>query len=146
MTSDLWEIVYISEARYGLDKDDIADILAVSQRDNAQEFITGMLLYSSGLFIQALEGKRDSVTALYGRIVDDRRHHDVDLLVDHAISHRSFDGWSMGFVETAPEDLSTARASLRPSAPSMPMRRLRSSGAVSTKPIDQPSKLRWEIA
>ena len=106
MTSDLWEIVYISEARYGLDKDDIADILAVSQRDNAQEFITGMLLYSSGLFIQALEGKRDSVTALYGRIVDDRRHHDVDLLVDHAISHRSFDGWSMGFVETAPEDLS----------------------------------------
>ena len=105
MTSDLWEIVYISEARYGLGKDDIADIVAASQRNNAQEFITGMLLYSSGLFIQALEGKRDSVTALYGRIVDDRRHHDVDLLVDHAIAERSFSGWSMGFVETAPEDL-----------------------------------------
>ncbi len=105
MAGSLWELVYISEARYGLSKADIEDILAVSQRNNAQEKITGMLLYSSGLFIQALEGERNSVTALYGRIVDDRRHHDVDLLVDHAISHRSFGSWSMGFIESAPEDL-----------------------------------------
>ena len=105
MAGGLWEVVYISEAEYGLSKDDIEDIVATSQRNNAQENITGMLLYSSGLFIQALEGERNSVTALFGRISDDRRHHDVELIVDRPIEHRSFSSWSMGFVESEPQAL-----------------------------------------
>ncbi len=105
MAGGLWELVYLSEADFGLGKNDLEDIVAVSQRNNAQENITGMLLYSSGLFIQALEGDRDSVTALFGRISDDRRHHDVELIVDRPIERRSFGSWSMGFVESEPQVL-----------------------------------------
>ena len=45
-----------------------------------------------------LEGGRDAVSALYNRIAQDPRHHDVALLSYEEIGERSFSSWSMGQV------------------------------------------------
>lgn len=105
MADDIRQMIYISDARYGLKKKDIEDILAASRRNNGESDVTGMLLYSSGIFIQALEGDPQRVAALYDRISDDRRHGDIDLVSDRMVDRRSFSGWAMGFVERAPEEL-----------------------------------------
>ena len=105
MADDTRQLLYISDARYGLTKDDIEDILAASRRNNAESGVTGMLLYSSGIFIQALEGEPQTVAALYTKISDDRRHENIDLISDRMVAARSFSGWAMGFVERTPEEL-----------------------------------------
>ena len=105
MAVDVRQLIYISDARYGLDKDDIEDILAASRRNNGQSGVTGMLLYSSGIFIQALEGDPGTVATLYAKITDDRRHDNADILSDRVVDGRSFSSWAMGFVERTPEEL-----------------------------------------
>ncbi len=105
MAGDLRQLVYISDASYGLSKPDIESILASSRRNNAEANVSGMLLYSSGVFIQALEGAPETIEGLYKKISDDRRHENVDTVSDRLVSDRSFAGWSMGFVERAPEDV-----------------------------------------
>jgi len=65
--------------------------------------ITGVLCVCQGgnVFLQALEGGRDAVNALYGRIVQDPRHRDVTLLDYAEIDERRFAGWRMGSVDSA---------------------------------------------
>ena len=105
MAGDIRQLLYISDATFGLKKKDIEDILAASRRNNAKTGVSGMLLYSSGIFIQALEGEPETVSTLYAKISDDRRHDNVDVISDRMVEERSFSGWAMGFVESTPEEL-----------------------------------------
>jgi len=57
-----------------------------------------VLCYGGGVFLQAIEGGRDTVNALYNHIVEDKRHTDVVLLHYEEISERRFGGWTMGQV------------------------------------------------
>ena len=107
MAGELRQLVYISDASYGLAKPDIESILASSRRNNAEANVSGMLLYSSGVFIQALEGRPETIEGLYKTISDDRRHENVDTVSDRLVADRSFGGWAMGFVERAPEEVSS---------------------------------------
>lgn len=76
---------------------EINDILATSQRLNAQAGINGALVFNRGAFGQILEGPERAVEETFERIQLDPRHHDVRLLEVRAIKERSFAGWSMGF-------------------------------------------------
>ena len=51
--------------------------------------------------MQALEGGRQQVSALYGHIQKDVRHKDVVLLHYEEIMERRFGGWTMGQVNVA---------------------------------------------
>ena len=57
-----------------------------------------MLCFSGEIFLQALEGGRSQVNALYHRIAVDARHRDVVLLSYEEIAERRFAGWAMGQV------------------------------------------------
>jgi hypothetical protein len=76
----------------------IEAILAQSRQHNPASGITGILCYGGGIFLQAIEGGRMAVSALYGHIQKDPRHKDVVLLDYEEISERRFGGWSMGQV------------------------------------------------
>uniref|UniRef100_UPI0032B1793D BLUF domain-containing protein n=1 Tax=uncultured Aquincola sp. TaxID=886556 RepID=UPI0032B1793D len=65
---------------------------------NPRQGVTGVLCFSSGIFMQVLEGGRMAVNALYNKIVADPRHTDVVLLDYAEIRERRFAGWSMGQV------------------------------------------------
>ena len=76
----------------------IEAILAQSRQYNPPSGITGILCYSGGFFLQANERGRAAVNTLYGHILRDKRHTDVELLTYEEISERRFGGWTMGQV------------------------------------------------
>ena len=76
----------------------IEAILAQSRQHNPPSGITGVLCYGGGIFLQAIEGGRSAVSALYGHIQRDPRHTDVELLHYEEITERRFGGWTMGQV------------------------------------------------
>jgi len=78
----------------------IESILHQSRERNPGNGVTGVLCYGGGIFLQALEGGRMTVNALYGHILRDPRHKDVVLLHYQEISERRFAGWTMGEVNT----------------------------------------------
>ncbi len=94
----LVRLLYASRAAEGTNTDALAAILKKSKAANPAEGITGVLCFSGGIFLQALEGGRMQVNRLYGRIVADPRHRDVVLLSYEEIDERMFAGWSMGQV------------------------------------------------
>ena len=76
----------------------IESILHQSRVHNPESGVTGVLCYGGGIFLQALEGGRMTVSELYGHIQRDPRHKDVVLLQYQEISERRFAGWTMGEV------------------------------------------------
>jgi hypothetical protein len=94
----LVRLMYASRAAESVDHDELVAILRKSKVNNPAIGVTGVLCYSGGIFLQVLEGGRLPVSALYNRIANDPRHHDVVLLSYDEIGERSFAGWAMGQV------------------------------------------------
>lgn len=97
----LVRLVYASRAVPAVDQEELIAILKKSKANNPKHGITGVLCFSEGIFLQALEGGRSAVNQLYGRIVSDARHTNVELLCYDEIGERRFAGWSMGQVNVA---------------------------------------------
>ncbi len=76
----------------------IEAILTQAREHNPATGITGVLCYGGGVFLQAIEGGRSQVSALFGHIQRDARHQDVELLHYEEIDERRFGGWTMGQV------------------------------------------------
>jgi Sensors of blue-light using FAD len=94
----LVRLLYASRAAKALNAKTVASILVECQRNNPRRGITGVLCYSDEVFLQVLEGSRDSVCDTFNSIVRDARHETVRLLSFEEISERRFGGWSMGQV------------------------------------------------
>lgn len=92
----LVRLLYASRAASATDDDALGDIVRQSQANNHRLGVTGVLCFADGVFMQALEGGRSTVSALYHRIVQDPRHRDVVLLSYEEIAERRFAGWAMG--------------------------------------------------
>lgn len=71
------------------------DILRTATALNAQLGLTGALLAVDGRFLQVLEGPRDSVLHVLGRIAMDRRHHRFTPLESAKADSRRFGDWLM---------------------------------------------------
>lgn len=94
----LVRLLYASRASAPLTSEAIDGILAASRKGNPNLGVTGLLCHSGDIFMQVLEGGRDAVSALYGRIAADPRHQDVILLSYEEITERRFASWTMGQV------------------------------------------------
>jgi len=79
--------------------EDILDILETSRKRNAEEGITGILIYWSRTrqFMQILEGDKKVIFDVYEDIKRDNRHKSLKLIYDGAIPERCFSNWTMGF-------------------------------------------------
>ena len=62
---------------------------------NQQQGITGILCYGNGQFLQCIEGQKAPILALQQRIVADKRHKNVKILLLQAIDERRFVDWRM---------------------------------------------------
>jgi len=98
-------IVYVSTAVKLLDDDQLLSILASSRKNNNERNVTGVLLYSEGTFIQALEGDNNDVDFIFSKIEKDLRHKNMITLINEQISHRGFSDWLMGFSTPRAEKL-----------------------------------------
>ncbi len=66
---------------------------------NAEKDITGLLVLSGNVFVQVLEGSAEVLTALFGRIMQDKRHHQVTLITFQPVVERCFEDWTMSLVD-----------------------------------------------
>ncbi len=97
----LVRLMYASRAVPSVDQDELVSILRKSKANNPSLGVTGVLCFSEGIFLQALEGGRSQVNRLYNRIATDSRHTQVELLSYQEIGERRFAGWSMGQVNVS---------------------------------------------
>ena len=79
-------------------------ILQKAQAWNQANNITGMLCQGQGVFLQALEGERKTVTDLYSRIYADQRHTNVEMIHCESIVTRRYANWSMAHVDLSDID------------------------------------------
>ncbi len=66
--------------------------------------ITGVLCQGTGFFIQMLEGERSVVSSLYARILNDKRHKDVEIVSFEEIKDRKCKQWSMALIDLSDTD------------------------------------------
>ena len=96
----LVRLLYASRSVSEIDDALLNAIMERSGRFNTEFGITGILCScaQSRTFLQALEGGREAVNALYGNIARDPRHREVTLLDYAEITERRFSSWRMGSV------------------------------------------------
>lgn len=95
-------LMYVSAAIRNLDLRELDNILVTSQRNNAAEAVTGMLLFIDGSFMQILEGTEADVLGVYARIAADWRHDGLRVLLDQPCRERLFPDWTMGVDRVLP--------------------------------------------
>lgn len=86
----LCRVIYSSEALgpTGVSTLSIAQILGVSEVNNRRDGITAGLMFHNGHIVQAIEGKRADVDRLMRRLLADRRHRGLRILIDTPIARR----------------------------------------------------------
>jgi hypothetical protein len=94
----LVRLLYASRAAAPVTQQVIESILQQSRTHNPAMGITGILCHGGDVYMQALEGGREAVNALYMKIVRDTRHREVMLLHYAEVPERHFAGWTMGQV------------------------------------------------
>ncbi|HSQ09905.1 MAG TPA: BLUF domain-containing protein [Burkholderiaceae bacterium] len=94
----LVRLLYASRAAAPVTQEIIESILQQSRTHNPAHGITGILCHGGDVYMQALEGGREAVNALYIKIVRDTRHREVILLHYSEVPERHFAGWTMGQV------------------------------------------------
>ena len=87
----------------------VRQILTWSRKWNPAHGITGALMLNDENFSQVLEGPKHAVKSLFGHIVCDSRHKNVELLQCDTFKKRDFSNWSMAFAGSSTEsDISLA--------------------------------------
>lgn len=90
-------LTYVSSATELLSVPQLVEMLEAIRPKNDHLALTGMLLYSGGNIIQALEGPDAAVDSIFATIEADSRHAEVKVLQREPIDQRAFEDWSMGF-------------------------------------------------
>lgn len=88
------QLIYASRP-FGYDDLTLTSILMQARQNNARVGITGALICREDLYLQMLEGPRDTVKSTFSRILRDNRHVDVVSLLTGDINQRLFPKWSM---------------------------------------------------
>jgi hypothetical protein len=104
----LRQITYISTAQPSALDNLLPKIEGHSQRANALNGLTGLLMFDGVRFLQVLEGPPDAVQSTFERIAKDRRHFALVMLRDHEIVQRAFGGWAMLCRDVAADDIRLA--------------------------------------
>jgi len=97
MQQQMIQLIYLSFFSHHLSSEALEEILTASRRNNEQLGVTGLLIVKGDSFLQALEGEKETVYALYEKIKHDKRHRDVMKVSEETIEQRAFANWSMGF-------------------------------------------------
>jgi hypothetical protein len=101
MSIPIYNLIYLSTASFRFSEKDLTELLNQSRKHNLDKGITGLLLYAEGSFMQLLEGKREDIEDLMGRIKKDERHRQVQIMEEGEVARRQFPDWTMGFLDYA---------------------------------------------
>lgn len=109
---DLHTISYTSASVHTPTAAQLERLLRKARQRNAQEGVTGVLLYADGTFHQYLEGPSHGLGRVYTAILGDQSHHHVFEMIREPIEAREFSNWSMGYRGTEAFENDAADADL----------------------------------
>lgn len=138
MVRSLERLAYRSRATVSMDSLLlIADILAVSQRNNRRDGITGALTYSDGVFFQVVEGYPEDLDRLLRRLAEDPRHSEITIVHRASVAGRLFGEWSMTAPRIAPDGAASMKRAVEDSqtTPSLAIETLRRLAAGGSPPV-----------
>lgn len=99
----LERLIYVSQAaREFPSLQSIAGIVAVSDRNNRQNDVTGALVLADGRFLQVLEGGELDIEQTLCRLLRDPRHTDLKVLQRRQVEFRYFVDWGLVGAEIEP--------------------------------------------
>lgn len=105
-SGDIFSLLYLSEGNIPFSKNDLQELLTIARENNTRLGITGMLVFKNGNFLQVIEGRKETVLALYEKIAQDTRHIRLKTLFRGVSAQRDFPDWSMGFHDlNSPESM-----------------------------------------
>ena len=78
-----------------LDSSSLSKLANRAANNNRKLGICGILTLSDGRFLQVLEGQSKFVNRIYSKIVQDKRHHDVELISYEGNVKPEFIDWNM---------------------------------------------------
>ena len=93
----MYQLVYVSTAVEPFSRRDLEYLVASARVRNAEHGITGCLLHRRGNFLQLLEGGKEEVAALYGRLFEDRRQRCLTRLFEGPVEARAFAGTPLAY-------------------------------------------------
>lgn len=93
----MFQLIYTSTSSSALTFSRAEDIAARASIKNRVSGVTGILLMSSSVVLQVLEGDETTVRGLYELIKKSKSHMDCDVLLTRHCDARSFPKWSMGY-------------------------------------------------
>jgi hypothetical protein len=101
-----YRLIYSSEATGEMARTDLEQMLRESRLRNTRRDITGVLVFSDGVFLQVLEGEREDIEDLMENIQRDPRHRDIKVIHEEEIDRRAFPTWRMAHLSPRAEDVS----------------------------------------
>lgn len=99
------QIIYSSQANRPMSVSDLEEILVDAREGNEAHNVTGALIYVDGVFLQILEGDKETLLRLMRSIAADARHSSVTLFHEVEAERRLFSNWRMAYVGAQPEQV-----------------------------------------
>jgi hypothetical protein len=96
----LSRLVYTS-SHNGVSAEVIDRILQKSRANNVRDLITGALIVCDRHFMQLIEGSRSEIGKCFMRIMQDRRHYDIQVISCGDVSLRLFQEWNMHLIRAS---------------------------------------------
>lgn len=94
-------VAYLSRSLMTFNDDDLTELASQSSLNNEKYNITGYLWFSSGYFVQYIEGNHSNINRLVKSISSDQRHELVHKVMRSDLYSRSFPKWSMRLIGKA---------------------------------------------
>lgn len=102
----IFQLMYVSYAKTDFTDTMLVNLLEKSRANNESNGVSGVLIYSDGVFVQLLEGDRNKVEETYKVISNDARHNRLTILLrEMSPSGAIFPDWSMGYYHMRALDL-----------------------------------------
>ena len=97
--TQLHEFLYCSLLAPGQSTEVVGRIVTLARTRNAQEEITGLLVFDGMRFCQHVEGPRRNVLRLLDRLESDPRHIGMQVVYEGGLAQRRFRHFELGLAE-----------------------------------------------
>jgi hypothetical protein len=90
-------ICYLSKQTEALKNSELEELFKYILAMNPTLNITGALLHNNNFFLQVLEGDKETIKELFGKIRKDKRHENILMILDQKIENRIFENYDANF-------------------------------------------------
>lgn len=97
-------LTYISRYNDDNPNGEVTRILAQAQENNERNGITGALVFNHNYFLQSIEGARPVINELLRKLVEDDRHHALQIIECREVEQRHWNKWSMKYLIPSDEN------------------------------------------